>query len=49
MEITITSEGVIYCDGITCDPLGLFLTNDECGSRPLIKICAKFSEEYFDI
>lgn len=45
MEIKISEEGVIFCDGIVCNPLSFYATNDYCGSCPLIKIC----DEFFDI
>lgn len=45
MKVEITDEGIIYCDGITCNPLSLFYTNAECGSCPVMRIC----EEYWHL
>ena len=48
MKIEITEEKIIYCDGILCDPLSMYITCDECGSCPVIEICEKFFEIKLD-
>ena len=48
MEITITEEGIIFCNGIACDPLTLFRTDSQCGNCPIIRIGEKYDNVLFD-
>lgn len=49
MKIEISEEGVINCDGLVCDPLGLYMTCSECGSCPIIALYDKYLEKKFGI
>lgn len=49
MEITMSEEGVIFCNGIMCDPLGLYCTGAECGSCPIISLAEEFCNIKFEL
>ena len=42
MVIEVTEEGIVFCERLTCDPLGLYEVGQECGNCPIIK----FAEDY---
>ena len=48
MKIEISEEGIIFCDGVMCDPLGLFDNNSQCGNCPLVALLDKYLDSYFD-
>lgn len=45
MVIEITEEGIVFCDRLTCDPLGLYEAKQQCGDCPILK----FAEKYYEI
>jgi hypothetical protein len=44
MKIVILDEGVISCDGLICDPIGLWQINQNCGSCPFIRLAERFCD-----
>lgn len=44
MDINISDEGIVFCDGLTCDPIGMWTINQNCGSCPLIKLAERFCD-----
>lgn len=49
MKIEINSdERIIFCDGLTCDPIGYYMINAHCGNCPIIELFDKFAHAYFD-
>lgn len=42
MDINISDEGIVFCDGLTCDPIGMWTISQNCGSCPFIKLAERF-------
>ena len=43
MKIEIDSdERIIFCDGLTCDPIKNYMANAHCGNCPIIELCNEF-------
>lgn len=42
MMLHISEEGIVFCDGMLCNPLALYDVGQECGNCPLLK----FAEDY---
>lgn len=43
MVIEITDEGIVFCEGLTCDPVGLYENRRQCGNCPLLKFAERYS------
>ena len=42
MFIEITEEGIVFCEGLVCDPLGLYENRRQCGNCPLMEFAEKY-------
>lgn len=43
MKVEIDSEErILFCDGLTCDPIKNYMANAHCGNCPIIEICNEF-------
>lgn len=48
MKIEITEEGIVFCDGLICDPIGMYDSCAECGGCPFVSLFQKYLDIYFD-
>lgn len=52
-QIEITEEHIIFCDGLTCEPVRNWLIGAHCCDCPIIKLCNEYhniaTEEEFDL
>lgn len=48
MKIEITEEGIIFCDGLTCDPVGMYDSCSECGGCPFVSLFDRYLEIWSD-
>lgn len=48
MKIEITDAGVIFCDGVICDPVKMYDSCSECGGCPLVRLFDAFREIWLD-
>lgn len=44
MDINISDEGIISCNGLVCDPIGLWNINQHCGNCPFIRLAERFCD-----
>lgn len=42
MKIEILEEGIVFCGGCVCDPIGLWITNQHCDKCPMIDFAERF-------
>lgn len=45
MKIELDSEErIVFCDGLTCDPIKNYAANAHCGNCPIIELCNEFAD-----
>ena len=48
MEIILTDEGIVFCDGVMCDPLKMYGCSQECGNCPIISMAEEYETIKYD-
>lgn len=48
MKIEITEEGVVFCDGLICDPIAMYDSCAECGGCPFTSMFEGYLDVYLD-
>ena len=48
MKIEISEEGIVFCDGLTCDPVSMYESCAQCGGCPFVPLIDRYLEAYFD-
>lgn len=48
MKIEINEEGILFCNGIICDPVAMYDSCSECGGCPFISKFNEFLKVYLE-
>jgi len=48
MKIEMTEEAIVFCDGLTCDPIAMWESCAACGNCPLLRLCEEYFQDKMD-
>lgn len=48
MKIEISEEGIVFCNGHTCDPVSMYDSCSTCGGCPIERLFDRFLDIWLD-